>query len=173
VIGGTIDYLRATFPRAHVWVIDDDSEDGTASIVGIRAWADPMVHLVRRSRPHAPDRQGRHAQLRVRVPRPVAPGHCRRRPDHPYFAPCAAAEAVLVSPWTRIPAGGLSAKRVPSRSSIRPTWACRGCPQIPYRICGTGRRATLRKTPESSASVCWPACRKRASFRSIRTIGQV
>ncbi len=53
VIGGTIDYLRATFPRAHVWVIDDDSEDGTASIIGMRAWADPMVHLVRRYRPRA------------------------------------------------------------------------------------------------------------------------
>ena len=53
VIGGTIDYLRATFPRAHVWVIDDDSEDGTASVAGIRAWADPMVHLVRRRRPRA------------------------------------------------------------------------------------------------------------------------
>src|ERR1039457_2684808 len=51
VSGGTIDYLRATFPLAHVWVIDDDSEDGTASIVGMRGWADPMVHLVRRYRP--------------------------------------------------------------------------------------------------------------------------
>ena len=53
VIGATIDYLRATFPQAHVWVIDDDSEDDTASIVGMRAWADPMVHLVRRYRPAA------------------------------------------------------------------------------------------------------------------------
>ena len=48
VVGGTIDYLRATFPRAHVWVIDDDSEDNTAAILGLRAWADPIVHLVRR-----------------------------------------------------------------------------------------------------------------------------
>ena len=31
VIGDTIDYLRATFPQAHVWVIDDDSDDDTAS----------------------------------------------------------------------------------------------------------------------------------------------
>jgi hypothetical protein len=53
VIGATIDYLRATFPRAHVWMIDDDSENDTASIVGMRAWADPMVHLVRRYRPAA------------------------------------------------------------------------------------------------------------------------
>ena len=34
-------------------MIDDDSEDGTAAIAGMRAWADPMVHLVRRRRPHA------------------------------------------------------------------------------------------------------------------------
>jgi cellulose synthase/poly-beta-1,6-N-acetylglucosamine synthase-like glycosyltransferase len=53
VIGATIDYLRATFPQAHVWMIDDDSENDTASIVGMRAWADPMVHLVRRYRPAA------------------------------------------------------------------------------------------------------------------------
>ena len=53
VIGATIDYLRATFPQAHVWVIDDDSDDDTASIVGMRAWADPMVHLVRRYGPAA------------------------------------------------------------------------------------------------------------------------
>jgi cellulose synthase/poly-beta-1,6-N-acetylglucosamine synthase-like glycosyltransferase len=53
VVGGTIDYLRATFPDAHVWVIDDDSEDSTSSIVGMRAWADPMVHLVRRYLPEA------------------------------------------------------------------------------------------------------------------------
>jgi 1,2-diacylglycerol 3-beta-glucosyltransferase len=53
VVGGTIDYLRATFPGAHVWVIDDDSDDATGSIVGMRAWADPMVHLVRRYRPAA------------------------------------------------------------------------------------------------------------------------
>jgi hypothetical protein len=76
-----------------------------------------------------------------------------------------------VSPWTRTAAGGRSAKRVPRRSTIRPTWTCRRCPQIPSSICGAGRRAALRKTPESSASVCWPVCRKRALFPSIRTIG--
>ena len=53
VIGDTIDYLRETFPQAHVWIIDDDSEDDTASIVGMRAWADSMVHVVRRYRPTA------------------------------------------------------------------------------------------------------------------------
>jgi 1,2-diacylglycerol 3-beta-glucosyltransferase len=71
VIGGTIDYLRATFPRAHVWVIDDDSEDGTASI-GSPGPALPAP---------GPDREGRRAQHRVPGPRRVAPGHGRRGQD--------------------------------------------------------------------------------------------
>jgi 1,2-diacylglycerol 3-beta-glucosyltransferase len=57
VIGGTIRYLRETFPIAHVWVIDDDSDDRTAGVVrslkrngGIR---DPQIHLVQRQRPYA------------------------------------------------------------------------------------------------------------------------
>lgn len=53
VIGDTIGYLRATFPGAHVWLIDDASEDQTAAIAGSLAWADPMVHLVSRRLPHA------------------------------------------------------------------------------------------------------------------------
>jgi cellulose synthase/poly-beta-1,6-N-acetylglucosamine synthase-like glycosyltransferase len=53
VIGGTVDYLRRTIPGAHVWVIDDDSDDATASIVRERGQADPMVHLVPRRRPNA------------------------------------------------------------------------------------------------------------------------
>lgn len=53
VIGDTIAYLRSTFPHAHAWVVDDDSEDTTGEIV--RAWAerDPFVHLVQRRRPDA------------------------------------------------------------------------------------------------------------------------
>jgi glycosyltransferase involved in cell wall biosynthesis len=31
VIGDTVGYLRAAFPSAHVWVIDDDSDDGTVA----------------------------------------------------------------------------------------------------------------------------------------------
>ncbi len=53
VIGETVDYLRGTFPAAHVWVIDDDSHDQTAPIVAARAAADPLVHLVSRRQPDA------------------------------------------------------------------------------------------------------------------------
>jgi 1,2-diacylglycerol 3-beta-glucosyltransferase len=53
VIGGTIDSLRATFPQAHVWVIDDASDDRTAPIAARRAEADPMVHVVSRRFPDA------------------------------------------------------------------------------------------------------------------------
>ena len=53
VIGETVGYLRATFPDAHVWVIDDDSDDRTAPIVYAHAAADPMVHLVPRRHPDA------------------------------------------------------------------------------------------------------------------------
>ncbi|MBB5808034.1 cellulose synthase/poly-beta-1,6-N-acetylglucosamine synthase-like glycosyltransferase [Saccharothrix ecbatanensis] len=52
VIGDTVGYLRASFPSAHVWVIDDDSDDGTVAVVrGFHG--DPNIHLVRRHRPHA------------------------------------------------------------------------------------------------------------------------
>lgn len=53
VIGQTVDYLRATFPAADVWVIDDASEDNTAAIVRRWARADPLVHLVSRHLPNA------------------------------------------------------------------------------------------------------------------------
>jgi cellulose synthase/poly-beta-1,6-N-acetylglucosamine synthase-like glycosyltransferase len=53
VIGQTIDHLRATFPRTDVWVIDDASDDDTAAIIGRRADADPLVHLVPRRLPEA------------------------------------------------------------------------------------------------------------------------
>jgi 1,2-diacylglycerol 3-beta-glucosyltransferase len=53
VIGETIDYLRATFPMANVWVIDDDSDDRTAPIVSVRAVVDPLIHLVSRKAPEA------------------------------------------------------------------------------------------------------------------------
>jgi 1,2-diacylglycerol 3-beta-glucosyltransferase len=53
VIGETVDYLRATFPDAHVWIIDDDSEDATGPIAYSRAAADPMVHVVPRRHPDA------------------------------------------------------------------------------------------------------------------------
>jgi len=53
VIGDTIDSLRETFPAAHLWLIDDASEDGTGAIGRAAAWADPHVHLVSRRLPDA------------------------------------------------------------------------------------------------------------------------
>lgn len=53
VIGETVDYLRATFAAAHVWVIDDDSDDRTASIVAGRSAADPLIHIMSRREPDA------------------------------------------------------------------------------------------------------------------------
>ncbi|WP_285505729.1 glycosyltransferase family 2 protein [Actinokineospora sp. NBRC 105648] len=57
VVGDTVRYLRGNFPHAHVWVIDDDSDDGTVAVVsrlqGPRHGGDRNLHLVRRHRPHA------------------------------------------------------------------------------------------------------------------------
>lgn len=53
VIGETVAYLRATFPAAHLWLIDDDSQDATAPIACRLAVADPLVHLVSRRLPAA------------------------------------------------------------------------------------------------------------------------
>ncbi|GAA3064071.1 hypothetical protein GCM10020000_54590 [Streptomyces olivoverticillatus] len=61
VVGTTVGQLRADHPRAHVWVIDDDSDDRTGAIVAALADEDRRIHLVRRHRPHA--RQGKGAAL--------------------------------------------------------------------------------------------------------------
>lgn len=53
VIGQTIERLRHYQPTAHVWVVDDDSDDSTAAIVDDWARRDEHVHLVRRFRPDA------------------------------------------------------------------------------------------------------------------------
>lgn len=53
VIATTIERQRERFPTAHLWVIDDDSDDATASIVQSYADTDPFVHLVQRRRPDA------------------------------------------------------------------------------------------------------------------------
>ncbi|SDY65711.1 Glycosyltransferase, catalytic subunit of cellulose synthase and poly-beta-1,6-N-acetylglucosamine synthase [Amycolatopsis xylanica] len=57
VIRETITYLRTTFPAAHIWVIDDDSEDRTARVVRAlwrrRGAPDKFLHLVPRKRPEA------------------------------------------------------------------------------------------------------------------------
>ncbi|MFI9200373.1 glycosyltransferase [Streptomyces sp. NPDC053048] len=61
VVGTTVERLRADHPAAHVWVIDDDSDDATGAIVARLADEDRRVHLVRRHRPNA--RQGKGAAL--------------------------------------------------------------------------------------------------------------
>jgi 1,2-diacylglycerol 3-beta-glucosyltransferase len=53
VIGGTIDYLRVNFPGAHVWIIDDDSDDRTGRIAAHRGQHDRFVHVVSRRHPDA------------------------------------------------------------------------------------------------------------------------
>ncbi|GGP57401.1 glycosyltransferase family 2 protein [Streptomyces melanogenes] len=53
VVGATVSQLRADFPAAHVWVVDDDSDDRTGLIVAALAEDDRRVHLVRRIRPDA------------------------------------------------------------------------------------------------------------------------
>lgn len=53
VIDQTVERLRADFPSAHVWIVDDDSDDRTAEIVDGWAVRDRYVHLVRRTRPYA------------------------------------------------------------------------------------------------------------------------
>jgi 1,2-diacylglycerol 3-beta-glucosyltransferase len=53
VIGQTLRYVRRTFPYAHVWVIDDGSDDDTGPIVARHAARDDLVHLVSRRRPDA------------------------------------------------------------------------------------------------------------------------
>ncbi|MFF7458971.1 glycosyltransferase [Kitasatospora sp. NPDC008115] len=53
VIARTLAGLRAVAPAAHLWVIDDDSEDATRELVLAAADRDPRVHLVQRRRPHA------------------------------------------------------------------------------------------------------------------------
>lgn len=53
VIGGTLEYLTTTFPQAHVWIIDDASDDQTARIAADFSLSNPRVHLVRRHLPNA------------------------------------------------------------------------------------------------------------------------
>ncbi|MDH6544040.1 glycosyltransferase [Streptomyces sp. SPB4] len=53
VISGTLAYLTRTFPTAHVWVVDDDSHDRTAAVIGEYADRNERVHLIRRRLPDA------------------------------------------------------------------------------------------------------------------------
>ncbi|MER7762243.1 glycosyltransferase [Streptomyces sp. NPDC097619] len=61
VVGTTVARLRADFPYAHVWVVDDASEDRTGEIVAALAEDDLRVHLVSRVLPEA--RTGKGAAL--------------------------------------------------------------------------------------------------------------
>ncbi|MDS2174048.1 glycosyltransferase [Nesterenkonia sp. CL21] len=53
VIAETVSAARSSFPGMHVWVIDDASEDATATIVTGLSDFDDKVHLISRRRPHA------------------------------------------------------------------------------------------------------------------------
>jgi cellulose synthase/poly-beta-1,6-N-acetylglucosamine synthase-like glycosyltransferase len=53
VIVETLRYVRSTFPYAHVWVIDDGSDDGTGTLVAEYAARDGGVHLITRTLPEA------------------------------------------------------------------------------------------------------------------------
>ncbi len=53
VVATTIERARGDFPGAHVWVIDDDSEDRTSEIANSYAARDEHVHVVQRRRPDA------------------------------------------------------------------------------------------------------------------------
>ncbi|WP_430592606.1 glycosyltransferase [Humidisolicoccus flavus] len=53
VIAETVSAARTSFPNVHVWVIDDASEDATASIVRKLMDFDARVHLISRVKPEA------------------------------------------------------------------------------------------------------------------------
>ncbi|MFB8044814.1 glycosyltransferase family 2 protein [Streptomyces hydrogenans] len=53
VIGETLTRLRGAFPDAHLWIVDDASDDDTAAIVTRHGVDDPGIHLVSRELPHA------------------------------------------------------------------------------------------------------------------------
>ena len=53
MIGQTIDWLCRQFPAVQLWVIDNDSNDDTATVVRSRMIEDDRIHLVSRCRPVA------------------------------------------------------------------------------------------------------------------------
>lgn len=53
VVAGTVSAARSSFPNMHVWVIDDASEDATATIVRGLQDFDNQVHLISRVAPEA------------------------------------------------------------------------------------------------------------------------
>ncbi len=67
VIAETVSAARTTFPGLHVWVIDDDSEDATATIVRKLQDFDDKVHLISRRRPDARTGKGHALNAAYRV----------------------------------------------------------------------------------------------------------
>ena len=67
VIAATISSARTSFPYAHVWVIDDASEDGTAAVVARAMDFDERVHLISRVRPEARTGKGEALNYAFRV----------------------------------------------------------------------------------------------------------
>ncbi|WP_083360565.1 glycosyltransferase family 2 protein [Arthrobacter alpinus] len=53
VIKNTVRSLVTQFPGAHIWVIDDDSEDSTAEVVVAMSRENSKIHLIQRRRPNA------------------------------------------------------------------------------------------------------------------------
>nr|WP_246475972.1 glycosyltransferase [Brevibacterium renqingii] len=59
VVAGTVSAARTSFPQAHVWVIDDASEDTTALIVRDLMDVDERIHLISRVPPEARTGKGK------------------------------------------------------------------------------------------------------------------
>ncbi|MER8037199.1 glycosyltransferase [Streptomyces hydrogenans] len=53
VIGETLTRLREAFPDAHLWIVDDASDDDTAALVTRHRQGDRRIHLVPRELPRA------------------------------------------------------------------------------------------------------------------------
>ncbi|MDO5764033.1 MAG: glycosyltransferase, partial [Bifidobacteriaceae bacterium] len=53
VVDATIRRAMKDFPEAHVWVIDDDSDDRTVDIANEYSGINSKIHVVRRKRPNA------------------------------------------------------------------------------------------------------------------------
>src|SRR5437879_1564141 len=53
VIESTLIRLWETFPTGHIWVIDDDSEDGTDAVIAEVMSGHDRIHCVQRRRPDA------------------------------------------------------------------------------------------------------------------------
>ncbi len=58
VIGQTLTRLRETFPCGHIWVIDDDSDDGTDEVIAAMMTRYDRISRVQRRRPNARSGKG-------------------------------------------------------------------------------------------------------------------